>query len=300
MRNQAPGSPNLSILSFKGGFHGRTLGALSTTRSKDIHKIDIPAFNWPAASFPKFKYPLDAHAKENAAEEKKSLEEVEHLIKTWPVKVAGLIVEPIQSEGGDNHASPAFFRALRQLTKKHGVAFIVDEVQTGGGPTGAFWAHSAWNLESPPEIVTFSKKLQAAGFYHNMDFRPNAGYRNFNTWLGDPLRALQLKTIVQQISEQQLLKNVTVTGQFMLDGLSKIAAKYPVVQNVRGIGTFAAFDLPSPKARDDFVTLLRNNGLQCSGCGVQSVRIRPMLIFAPRHAAQFLDIVEKSLQQSKL
>jgi 4-aminobutyrate aminotransferase/(S)-3-amino-2-methylpropionate transaminase len=131
MNNSAPGSPDLAILSFRGSFHGRGIGALATTRSKAVHKMDIPTFDWPQAKFPTLRYPLDAYAAENAAEEQKCLEEVEHLIRTWRFPVAGLIIEPIQSEGGDNHASPAFFRGLRDITQKHGVTMIVDEVQTG-------------------------------------------------------------------------------------------------------------------------------------------------------------------------
>lgn len=68
-----------------------------------------------------------------------------------------------QAEGGDNHASPAFFRGLQAVCEKHEVAFIVDEVQTGGGAAGRFWAHEAWDLPSPPDFVTFSKKMQIAG-----------------------------------------------------------------------------------------------------------------------------------------
>jgi 4-aminobutyrate aminotransferase/(S)-3-amino-2-methylpropionate transaminase len=83
MKNAAPGAPDLSILSFKGGFHGRTFGTLSATRSKEIHKIDIPAFPWPAAYFPQIRYPLAENAEHNRREEEKSLKEVEHLIKTW-------------------------------------------------------------------------------------------------------------------------------------------------------------------------------------------------------------------------
>ena len=76
MNNAAPGSANLSILSFRTGFHGRLFGSLSTTRSKPIHKLDIPAFDWPQATFPQLKYPLDAHAAENEAAEASSLAEV--------------------------------------------------------------------------------------------------------------------------------------------------------------------------------------------------------------------------------
>lgn len=76
MMNQSPGSPRYSILSFKGAFHGRTLGSLSTTHSKYIHKIDVPAFDWPIASFPVYKYPLEENVKENEREDERCLAEV--------------------------------------------------------------------------------------------------------------------------------------------------------------------------------------------------------------------------------
>jgi 4-aminobutyrate aminotransferase/(S)-3-amino-2-methylpropionate transaminase len=135
MTNSKPGSPDLAILSFADSFHGRGFGSLSTTRSKAVHKLDIPAFDWPRAPFPALKYPLEQHVEDNAAEEKRCLEEVERLITTWKCPVAAVIVEPIQSEGGDNHASPAFFQGLRDVTKKCGALLIADEVQTGKSPT---------------------------------------------------------------------------------------------------------------------------------------------------------------------
>lgn len=135
LENSKPGSPELAIMSFANSFHGRGFGSLSTTRSKAVHKLDIPAFNWPKAPFPALKYPLDKYAEENKAEEERCLKAVEDLILTWSSPVTAVIVEPIQSEGGDNHASAAFFQGLRDVTKKHGVAMIVDEVQTGKHPT---------------------------------------------------------------------------------------------------------------------------------------------------------------------
>lgn len=184
MNNQGPGAPNMSIMSFKTAFHGRLFGSLSTTRSKPIHKLDIPAFDWPQASFPALKYPLEDHVEENAREEARCLAEVEELITTFHSPPAAIVVEPIQSEGGDNHASPSFFKGLREITRKHDVLFIVDEVQTGVGATGKFWAHDHWNLQDPPDMVTFSKKAQTAGYYFgNNDLRPNKPYRQFNVSL---------------------------------------------------------------------------------------------------------------------
>ncbi|CAL8317397.1 unnamed protein product [Arctogadus glacialis] len=169
MINQTPGCPELSILSFSGAFHGRTMGCLATTHSKPIHKLDVPSFDWPIAPFPRLQYPLDEHVRENAQEEARCLEETEDLIVKWRHKgmpVAGVVIEPIQAEGGDNHASAAFFISLRKIASKHGCAFHVDEVQTGGGATGRFWAHEHWGAEDPADIVSFSKKLLTGGFFY--------------------------------------------------------------------------------------------------------------------------------------
>lgn len=81
------------------------------------------------------------------------------------------MVEPIQSEGGDNEASPEFFQKLQKIAKKHKAGFLIDEVQTGAGPTGKMWCHEHFDLESPPDIVTFSKKMLTGGFYHTLDQR---------------------------------------------------------------------------------------------------------------------------------
>jgi 4-aminobutyrate aminotransferase/(S)-3-amino-2-methylpropionate transaminase len=154
--------------------------------------LAVPSFNWPQVPFPQLKYPLEENIGINRHEEERVLELVEKTIKEWSSPVAALIIEPIQSEGGDNHASGSFFRGLRDITKQHGVLFIVDEVQTGVGSTGTFWAHEKWGLAKgeEPDIVTFSKKFQAAGWYFNNDkLIPNKPYRQFNTWF-PPLMAI--------------------------------------------------------------------------------------------------------------
>ena len=157
MSNQSPGSPNLSIMSFKTGFHGRLLGSLSTTRSKPIHKLDIPAFDWPQAPWPMLKHPLEQHAQENEKEEERCLAEVERLIKEWHIPPAAIIIEPISSEGGDNHASTDFFRRLREITQTHQILMIVDEVQTGIGATGESAAFPdslfRWLIITPRQIL---------------------------------------------------------------------------------------------------------------------------------------------------
>ena len=294
MDNLAPGSPNFSIMSFKTGFHGRLFGSLSTTRSKAIHKLDIPAFDWPSCSFPMLKYPLHEHEAENAAEEKKCLEEAEHIMSTYHNPVAAVVIEPIQSEGGDNHASASFFQGLREITKKHNILLIVDEVQTGVGATGKFWAHEHWNLSTPPDMVTFSKKAQTAGYYFgNPALRPNKPYRQFNTWMGDPARAILFRAIINEIERLNLVENTAVTGEYLFNGLEQLGQKYPgQFNNLRGKGqgTFIAFDHPK---RDEFLLRAKTMGINIGGSGASAVRLRPMLIFQKHHADILLDRLGK-------
>ncbi|KAG2182926.1 hypothetical protein INT44_005907 [Umbelopsis vinacea] len=293
MKNQAPGSPDMSILSFTQAFHGRLFGSLTATASKAIHKVDIPAFDWPKATFPLRKYPLEDNVEYNQKVEKESLAEVEKLVKSWKSPVAAVVVEPVQSEGGDNHASPEYFRGLQKICQEHDVLFIVDEVQTGVGATGTFWAHEAWNLPSPPDLVTFSKKFQAAGFYSHEKFRPAQPYRLYNTWMGDPVRALQSAAIVREVQDKNLLENVNRVGDYLQKELKDISRKHGKLENVRGQGTFIAFDLPTPQERDALIGEMRKNGVNIGGCGDRAIRLRPMLTFQMKHADIFLDTLEK-------
>ena len=293
MMNQAPGSPQLSLLSFKTAFHGRLFASLSTTRSKPIHKLDIPAFDWPQATFPMLKYPLEEHVEENKLIEEAALQEVEHLITTYHHPPAAVVIEPIQSEGGDNHATPSFFRSLRALTKKHKVLLIVDEVQTGVGATGKFWAHEHWGLDTPPDMVTFSKKAQTAGYYFgDPSLRPNEPYRQFNTWMGDPARAILFRAIIEEIERLDLVANTARTGEYLYKGLEEMAMSKPgEIMNLRGkgMGTFIAFDSPR---RDEVLRKAKAHGINIGGSGGRAVRLRPMLIFQRRHADLFLEALE--------
>lgn len=301
MINKAPGSPQLAILSFMGGFHGRTFGTLSTTHTNPLHKLDIPAFDWPIAPFPKYKYPLEDNVRENNEEDKKCLAEVEDLIEKSRKNgkpVVGLIVEPIQAEGGDNHASDEFFRNLRQVSTKNDVALVVDEVQTGGGLTGKFWAHEHWNLDNPPDIITFSKKMLTGGFYHKEEFRPKEAYRIFNTWLGDPAKLILLKEVIRVVKEEDLLTSVASAGSQLLKGLQQFEQKYShLVFNARGRGTFCALDFVDTTARDRAIKALHMKGIHCGGCGSKSLRIRTALTFKISHVNIFLDRLSQVLNE---
>ncbi|KAI9323293.1 4-aminobutyrate aminotransferase [Dichotomocladium elegans] len=292
MSNQAPGSPDdMAILSFSKAFHGRLFGSLTATASKAIHKLDIPAFSWPKAMFPELKYPLHEHEAHNRQVEQQSLKQVEEIIQNRGKSIAAVVVEPIQSEGGDNHASPEYFRELQAICQRNDVLFIVDEVQTGVGATGTFWAHEAWNLPSPPDMVTFSKKFQAAGFFLSSRLRPAQPYRLYNTWMGDPVRAMQAAAIVNEIYDKNLLDNVKRVGAYLQDNLSQVNQ----IQSVRGQGTFIAFDLDTAEKRDKFLGDMRQLGINMGGCGDKTVRLRPMLTFQKHHADILLETMEKAL-----
>lgn len=299
MDNKTPGASDMVILSFDKGFHGRTFGALATTRSKAIHKLDIPTFPWPKAEFPQLKYPLDQFEAENRAEEQRCLDQLEEIIVNSPKQIAAAIVEPVQSEGGDNHATSFFFQGIRDITKKHGVLFIVDEVQTGVGATGKFWAHEHWNLTSPPDMVTFSKKFQAAGFYFgNSELQPKQPYRQFNTWCGDPSKAILAKAIYKEIVASDLVTATEKVGDYLYKGLQTIFAKRSdLFTNLRGenYGTFIAWDCVNVDVRAQVLQGVKEKGVNMGACGDVSIRLRPTLLFEKKHADVFLNILEDTV-----
>ncbi|XP_033117776.1 4-aminobutyrate aminotransferase, mitochondrial-like isoform X2 [Anneissia japonica] len=297
MVNEAPGSPQFTFMSFNGSFHGRTIGCLSLTHSKMIHKLDMPAMDWPVAPFPSLKYPLDMHLAENRAEEDRCLAEVQRLIDEYAAKgrdVAGLIVEPIQAEGGDNHATPYFFQGLRNITTQNGMGMVVDEVQTGGGCTGTIFASDQWGLDNPPDLLTFSKKLTVAGYFYKTEFSPDQGYRVFNTWMGDPSKMILLGAILNTIKEENLLENVKETGKILNDGLVQLQEAYPhIFSKARGHGTFLAIDCTDANTATQISTLMKTQGVNVGLCGAKSLRFRPALTFKPFHADIVLDAFDK-------
>ncbi len=285
MHNAQVAANELRVISFEGGFHGRTLGALSATRSKAIHKVDFPAFAlWHVLPFPANRFPLAPNAAANAAAESAALARVEETLTAHGPEVAAILIEPIQGEGGDRHASPEFFRALRALARRFDVAFIADEVQTGAGGTGAFWAHTAWGLDDPPDLVTFSKKMQLGGVYFRPEMIPAESYRIFNTWLGDPLRLAQLEVIVEIIERERLLEHTASVGAYLVRQLEALVAAHPAVyDNARGAGTYAAIDFATTAMRDRAVNALRQRGVEAGGSGDRAIRFRPALVLARRH-----------------
>ena len=267
------------LVSFDGAFHGRGLGPMSATHSKLIHKADLPAYPWPSVPFPTNRWPLDQYAEENAQAEAESLAALEQVLYRHHGRVAAVLVEPVQAEGGDRHASPAFFRAVQALAGQVGAALILDEVQTGCGLTGRLWAHEAFSLPRPPELVTFGKKMQMGGFFAAPSHDIRQFGRMYQTRNGDRSRALLGLEVLRVIEDEQLLQNVRDVGAIFLAGMQALAERFPLlVTQARGVGFMLAFDLPNVQTRDDFLRRCLRRGVMATYTGSRSVRLRPHLI----------------------
>lgn len=281
------------IVSFSGAFHGRTLGSLSCTHSKTIHKADIPAFNWPIAPFPASRFPLARYAEENAAREAEALAALARVFDQHGPRIAGVLVEPVQSEGGDRHASPAFFRAVQEMCGQAGCAFILDEVQTGGGIAGTFWLHEQLELPRPPDLLAFGKKMQMGGFFAAEPYNIRQFGRMYQTRNGDRARAMLALTTLQVIDEEKLLDSVRAVGAHFLAGLEELAARYPaLLSEPRGRGFLLAVDLPTTAARDDFLKRALRRGVFATYTGSRSVRLRPHLILSKADADEALGVFD--------
>ena len=284
------------VISFAGAFHGRGLGPLSATHSKVIHKADLPAFDWPTAPFPANRFPLARYAEENARAEASALAELEAILDRRRGTVAAVLIEPMQSEGGDRHASPAFFRKVQELATAAGSAFILDEVQTGVGMSGTLWAHDQLDLPRPPDMVCFGKKMQLGGFFATPPFAITQFGRMYQTKNGDRARAMIAEAILRTIVDDHLLDRVRAVGARFLAGLENLAARYPaLVTEPRGLGFLLAFDLPTPAVRDDFLKRALARGVFASYTGSRSVRLRPHLITTDEQVADALGVFESVL-----
>ena len=299
------------IISFQGAFHGRTLGALAVTHRKKA-RLGFPTFDWPQAIFPTEDphAPAATQRREERslrqvwqilrgqgrrdvfADELKRIDAFlaqpgdrarfvdteRERIGTEPLKnaqrVAGVIIEPIQGEGGVRMASARFFRRLRLLTLIYDVPLIFDEVQTGFGATGKMWAHEHFDLPAPPDVVTWAKKAQNGVLFVNealaVFFQEE---KKFNTtWEGDPVGMLRLMAALDRLDLDQVLQ----TGATTRAALEGLQARYPeLIQSVRGLGVMLGFDV----ARSDWRDVIRDRafrrGLILLPAGERGLRFYP-------------------------
>ena len=303
-RNRAAGRGDRGqqILHFREAFHGRSGYALSLTNTDPVKTDLFPKFAWPRVTNPKLRFPVTSEVEQDvAAAEQRSLEEIDRAFADNPDDVAGIIVEPIQAEGGDNHFRPSFLQAVQRKAHDNGALFIVDEVQAGIGITGRMWAHEHFDLV--PDLLAFGKKAQVCGCMAGprLDEEPQNVFRTSSrinsTWGGGLTDMVRSARFLQILEQDRLLENARVVGARLLEGLRSLEQELEVIRNARGLGLMIAFDLPSPELRNRVLDVMLENGLLLLGCGLRSVRLRPPLNLSAAEADAGLEIVRRSLKE---
>jgi 4-aminobutyrate aminotransferase len=298
----------MNFIGFLGGFHGRTLGSLTFTASKPVyHERFFPLMNGVVhAPFPDpYRQILTSNRGETYGEAIVRYMEEQILGKILPPEdVAGILVEPIQGEGGYVIPDEGFFPALRKLCDKHGILLIADEVQSGMGRTGRWWAIE--HLGAEPDIVCVGKGIASGVPLGAIIARKSVVSwpvgSHGNTYGGNPIAcAASLATI--DLIRKQYLQNVSEMGELALDILNEIAARHPGIGQVRGIGLMIGVEFvedkdtkePDPQLRDRIVDLAFEHGLLMLGCGKSTIRISPPLSINASEVEQGLEIFEEAL-----
>jgi 4-aminobutyrate aminotransferase-like enzyme len=210
-------------------------------------------------------------------------------------RVAAVLVEPIQGEGGVRMASARFMRKLRLLTRIYDVPLIFDEVQTGWGMTGRLWAHELFDLPCPPDLVTWAKKAQngilfvseaLATFFQEE--------KKFNTtWEGDSVGMVRLLALLDKLDLDEVMR----TGQRARAGLEALAREYrEVLKNVRGAGTLLGFDVLRPDLRDALLDRAFRRGLVLLPAGERSLRFYPRYDTEPSAIDDALSILRLAVE----
>jgi 4-aminobutyrate aminotransferase len=297
------------IISFFGAFHGRTMGALSLTGSKPQQKR---RFSPLVPGVTHIRYPYVYRGCNGGPREEEAFSLgcaryiEEKLFKTIlaPEEVAAIFIEPIQGEGGYVVAPDNFLRELRQICDRHGILLVVDEVQSGAGRTGKWWAIEHSGVE--PDMVCIAKGIASgmplgicmsrAGI---MDWVPGS---HASTFGGNPV-SIAAALATMDIIEREAMGNAARVGRLMMERLEGWKTTHPLVGDVRGRGLMIGVELvkdkitrePATELRNRIETLAFERGLMVLGCGETTLRLCPPLILKEEEATVALDILEEAL-----
>lgn len=297
------------IIGFLGAFHGRTMGAVTLTASKPIyHQGFFPLMNGVFhAPYPDPYRPiLETAAGEDDGEAVVRYIEEQlfgHLVP--PEEVAGIIVEPIQGEGGYIVPPSGFFPTLRNLCDRYGILLIADEVQSGMGRTGKWWAIEHFGVE--PDIVCAAKGIASGiplgAVIAKKEIMSWPRGAHGNTYGGNPIAcAASLATI--DLIEEEYLDNARDTGEYLLDALNEIQSRHTKsIGDTRGVGLMVGVEFikdqvtkePDERLRDKIVHETFRRGLLMLGCGKSVIRFAPPLSVSRAQIDEGLDIFEESL-----
>jgi 4-aminobutyrate aminotransferase len=300
-----------NIIAFFGAFHGRTMGALSLTGSKPQQKRRFAPL---VPGVTHVRYP-DVYrgcsggaqdAEEFALGCARFIEE--KLFKTTlpAEEVAAIFVEPVQGEGGYVVAPTSFMQELRRICDRHGILLVVDEVQSGVGRTGKWWAVEHTGVH--PDIVCSAKGI-ASGMPLGvtisradiMDWVPGS---HASTFGGNPVCIAAALATLDVIENEKLLANATEVGNYMLKRMADFPSKHRLVGDVRGRGLMIGVEIVKDKKtkeyghgeRDRVVELAFERGMLFLGCGPSTVRISPALVVTKDEADAAIDVLEDCIE----
>jgi 4-aminobutyrate aminotransferase len=298
------------FIGFLGGFHGRSMGSLAFTASKYTQQQGFfPAM--PGVThvpYPNPYRPLFAGADQGQA----VLDYIEHVVFQCNVpanEVAGILVEPMQGEGGYVVPPDGFLQGLRDLCDRHGILLIFDEVQCGIGRTGTMFA--AGHSGVRPDIMTLAKGLGSGlpiglvvAKKPVMETWPRGAHGN--TYGGNPLCcAAALATL--DLVEHQYAANAAEVGAHFIERLRGLQARHPEIGDVRGRGLFIGMELVADRASkvpakalcDATITRAFHNGLLLLSCGASTIRFAPPLVITRGEADEAVTILDASLAEAR-
>jgi 4-aminobutyrate aminotransferase len=296
------------IIAFLGGFHGRTMGAVSVTTSKVRYRTGHGPF-LPDVYYARFPYPFRSSAPDPDACAQEALEDIERLLEyvIAPQDVAAFLLEPIQGEGGYVIPPRPWLVALRRLADEHGILLIFDEVQTGFGRTGEWFAAQAFGVE--PDILCLAKGI-ANGFplgavAARRDLMKRWGpVSHGTTYGGNPISCAAALAVLEVIREENLLENARAQGACMLESLRRLQAESPIVGDVRGVGLMIAVEFvrpgskePNPEAVRRVLQRALEDGLLLYPCGhwTQTIRLIPPLTINREQVEEGLEIFRRAV-----
>jgi 4-aminobutyrate aminotransferase len=299
-----------SIIAFYGAFHGRTMGALSLTASKPQQKRRFAPL---VPGVTHVRYP-DVYRGPGAGEDAEAFALScarfieQKLFKTIlpPEEVAAIFVEPIQGEGGYVVAPTPFMQELRRICDRHGILLVVDEVQSGVGRTGKWWAVEHTGVQ--PDIVCMAKGIASGmplGIMMSradiMDWVPGS---HASTFGGNPVCIAAALATLDVIENEGLLAHSAEVGNHMLKRMADWPRKHRLVGDVRGRGLMIGVDIVKDQKtkeygndeRDRIVELAFERGMLFLGCGPSTIRISPPLVVSKDEADVAVDVLEECIE----
>jgi 4-aminobutyrate aminotransferase len=292
------------IVAFSGAFHGRTMMGCALTGKVAPYKIGFGPF--PAEIY-HAPFPVDLHG----VSVEDSIKAIHTLFKSDidPKRVAAIILEPVQGEGGFYVTPPALMQALREECDEHGILLIYDEVQTGFGRTGKLFA--AEHYEVMPDIITMAKSMAGGttlsavcGKAEVMDGPAPGGLGG--TYAGNPLAIAAAHAVIDIIEQEQLVARANVLGERLVARLKKAQENNPTIKEVRGLGSMIAVeffdsvtDQPSMEITKQVQQAALAEGLILLTCGVYTNALRFLYPLTIEDAVfdEALDILDRALMK---